>query len=74
MFLGRDCYRTRLEQQGDGEVFVIVWNGIFEAIKLITGKLLNVKVFSKTSSLLCAIGDSKERRHKASVMSLFCVR
>ncbi|KAJ7824290.1 hypothetical protein B0H14DRAFT_2597308 [Mycena olivaceomarginata] len=59
---------------GLDKTFLIVWNGIFEAIKLITGKSLNFKVFSKTSSLLGAIGDSKERRHKASVMSLFCVR
>ncbi|KAJ7764042.1 hypothetical protein DFH07DRAFT_917018 [Mycena maculata] len=41
------------------EAFVVVWNGIFEAIKLITGKLLNFKVFSKKSSLLGAIGDSE---------------
>ncbi|KAJ7779351.1 hypothetical protein DFH07DRAFT_950415 [Mycena maculata] len=41
------------------EAFVIVWNGIFEAIKSITGKLLNFKVFSKKSSLLGAIGDSE---------------
>ncbi|KAJ6450516.1 hypothetical protein C8R45DRAFT_848984 [Mycena sanguinolenta] len=41
------------------EAFVIVWNGIFEVIKLITGKSVNFKVFSKTSSLLGAIGDSE---------------
>ncbi|KAJ7800877.1 hypothetical protein B0H14DRAFT_2615835 [Mycena olivaceomarginata] len=41
------------------EAFVIVWNGIFEAIKLITGKSRNFKVFSKSSSLLGAIGDSE---------------
>ncbi|KAJ7789997.1 hypothetical protein B0H14DRAFT_3161631 [Mycena olivaceomarginata] len=41
------------------EAFVVVWNGIFEAIKLITGKSLNFKVFSKKSSLLGAIGDSE---------------
>jgi hypothetical protein len=36
---------------------VLVWNGIFEAIESITGKAVNFKVFSKTSSLLGAIGD-----------------
>ncbi|KAJ6611295.1 hypothetical protein B0H10DRAFT_1809895 [Mycena sp. CBHHK59/15] len=41
------------------EAFVVVWNGIFEAIKSITGKSLNFKVFSKKSLLLGAIGDSK---------------
>jgi hypothetical protein len=39
------------------EASVVVWNGIFEAIKLIPGKSL--KVFSKKSSLLGAIGDSE---------------
>ncbi|KAF7333760.1 hypothetical protein MVEN_02332700 [Mycena venus] len=41
------------------EAFVVVWNGIFEAIKSITGKSLNFKVFSEKSSLLGAIGDSE---------------
>ncbi|KAJ7915276.1 hypothetical protein B0H13DRAFT_1610650, partial [Mycena leptocephala] len=41
------------------EAFVVVWNGIFEAIKSITGKSLNFKVFSQKSSLLGAIGDSE---------------
>ena len=41
------------------EAFVVVWNGVFEAIKSITGKSLNFKVFSKKSSLLGAIGDSE---------------
>ncbi|KAJ7257980.1 hypothetical protein C8J57DRAFT_1234525 [Mycena rebaudengoi] len=41
------------------ETFVLVWNGIFEAIEKITGKAINFKVFSKASSLLGAIGDSE---------------
>lgn len=41
------------------EAFVVVWNGIFEAIKSITGKSLNFKVFSNKSSLLGVIGDSE---------------
>jgi hypothetical protein len=41
------------------EAFVVVWNGIFEAIKLITGKSFNFKVFSKKSSLLDVIDDSE---------------
>ncbi|KAJ7819553.1 hypothetical protein B0H14DRAFT_2600569 [Mycena olivaceomarginata] len=40
--------------------FVLVWNGIFEAIeKKNTGKAINFKVLSKASSLLGAIGDSE---------------
>ncbi|KAJ7811930.1 hypothetical protein B0H13DRAFT_1926434 [Mycena leptocephala] len=38
-------------------MFVLVWNGIFEAIQTITGQSLNFKVFSKSSSLLGALGD-----------------
>ncbi|KAJ7158444.1 hypothetical protein C8R46DRAFT_1289908 [Mycena filopes] len=41
------------------EAFVLVWNGIFEAVESITGKPVNFKVFSSTSSLLGAIGDSE---------------
>jgi hypothetical protein len=41
------------------DAFVLVWNGIFEAIESITGKAVNFKVFSKTSSLLGAIGDAE---------------
>ncbi|KAJ7491609.1 hypothetical protein B0H11DRAFT_1911874 [Mycena galericulata] len=41
------------------DAFVIVWNGIFEAIKSITGLSLNFKVFSKKFSLLGVIGDSE---------------
>ncbi|KAJ7602245.1 hypothetical protein FB45DRAFT_883501 [Roridomyces roridus] len=41
------------------EAFVLVWNGIFEAIRTITGKALNFKAFSKTSNLLGALGDSE---------------
>ena len=38
---------------------MLVWNGIFDAIATITGKILNFKVFSPNSSLLGAIGDSE---------------
>jgi hypothetical protein len=41
------------------EAFVLVWNGIFEAIETITGKALNFKAFSAKSKLLGAIGDSE---------------
>ncbi|KAJ6601964.1 hypothetical protein DFH09DRAFT_1069509 [Mycena vulgaris] len=41
------------------EAFVLVWNGIFEAITKITGKAIDFKVFSKASSLLGAIGHSE---------------
>ncbi|KAJ7692956.1 hypothetical protein B0H16DRAFT_1849836 [Mycena metata] len=41
------------------EAFVLVWNGIFEAIESITGKAPNFNVFSKTSSLLGVIGDAE---------------
>ena len=47
------------------EAFVLVWNGIFEAIETITGKALNFKVFSKTSSLLGALGDSEGAQAQA---------
>ncbi|KAJ7182639.1 hypothetical protein C8R43DRAFT_1116274 [Mycena crocata] len=39
--------------------FVTVWNGIFDAIKTITGKKLNFKPFSPRSKLLSVIGDSE---------------
>ncbi|KAJ7757308.1 hypothetical protein B0H14DRAFT_3598883 [Mycena olivaceomarginata] len=39
--------------------FVLVWNGIFQAIKTITGHTLNFKAFSPKSKLLGAIGDSE---------------
>ncbi|KAJ7157483.1 hypothetical protein C8R46DRAFT_1294194 [Mycena filopes] len=41
------------------ETFVLVWNGIFDAIEQITGRAVNFKIFSKNSSLLGAIGDSE---------------
>jgi hypothetical protein len=41
------------------EAFVLVWNGIFDAIETITGKKLNFNVFSSKSRLLGAIGDSE---------------
>ncbi|KAJ7856165.1 hypothetical protein B0H13DRAFT_2357492 [Mycena leptocephala] len=41
------------------EAFVLVWNGIFEAIATITGKDLNFRAFSSKSKLLGAIGDSE---------------
>ncbi|KAJ7777643.1 hypothetical protein DFH07DRAFT_766393 [Mycena maculata] len=47
------------------EAFVLVWNGIFEAIETITGKALNFKVFSKSSSLLGALGDSEGAQAQA---------
>ncbi|KAJ7171887.1 hypothetical protein C8R43DRAFT_944427 [Mycena crocata] len=39
--------------------FVMVWNGIFDAIKTITWKKLNFKPFSPRSKLLRMIGDSE---------------
>ncbi|KAF8175301.1 hypothetical protein K438DRAFT_1979860 [Mycena galopus ATCC 62051] len=39
--------------------FVLVWNGIFEAIETITSQKLNFQVFSPKSKLLGAIGDSE---------------
>ncbi|KAJ7756730.1 hypothetical protein B0H14DRAFT_3512057 [Mycena olivaceomarginata] len=39
--------------------FVLVWNGIFQAIETITGHTLNFKAFSPKSKLLGAIGDSE---------------
>ncbi|KAJ7908033.1 hypothetical protein B0H13DRAFT_1879033 [Mycena leptocephala] len=47
------------------EAFVLVWNGIFEAIEALTGKALNFKVFSKTSCLLDALGDSEGAQAQA---------
>jgi hypothetical protein len=47
------------------EAFVLVWNGIFEAIQTITGQSLNFKVFSKSSSLLGALGDSEGAQAQA---------
>ncbi|KAJ7505079.1 hypothetical protein B0H11DRAFT_1980187 [Mycena galericulata] len=41
------------------EAFVLVWNGIFDAIETITGKKLNLKIFSDKSKLLGIIGDSE---------------
>ncbi|KAJ6576380.1 hypothetical protein B0H10DRAFT_2102638 [Mycena sp. CBHHK59/15] len=41
------------------EAFVLVWNGIFDAIETITGKKLNFKLFSPKSKLLGVIGDSE---------------
>ncbi|KAJ7015790.1 hypothetical protein C8F04DRAFT_1365685, partial [Mycena alexandri] len=41
------------------EAFVLVWNGIFDAIHTITGKELNFKVFSPKGRLLGVIGDSE---------------
>ncbi|KAF8146022.1 hypothetical protein K438DRAFT_1628949 [Mycena galopus ATCC 62051] len=41
------------------DTFVLVWNGIFQAIETITGKKLNFKVFFPRSKLLGAIGDSE---------------
>ncbi|KAJ6540912.1 hypothetical protein B0H10DRAFT_2137966 [Mycena sp. CBHHK59/15] len=41
------------------EAFVLVWNGIFDAIETITGKKLNFKLFSPKSKLLGIIGDSE---------------
>ncbi|KAJ7829316.1 hypothetical protein B0H14DRAFT_3144043 [Mycena olivaceomarginata] len=49
----------------DREAFVLVWNGIFEAIQTITGQSLNFKVFSKSSSLLGALGDSEGAQAQA---------
>lgn len=39
--------------------FVMVWNGIFDAIETITTKALNFQLFSPKSKLLGAIGDSE---------------
>ncbi|KAJ7733189.1 hypothetical protein B0H14DRAFT_2639676 [Mycena olivaceomarginata] len=47
------------------EAFVLVWNGIFEAIQTITGQSLNFKVFSKSSSLLGVLGDSEGAQAQA---------
>ncbi|KAF8143762.1 hypothetical protein K438DRAFT_1993568 [Mycena galopus ATCC 62051] len=47
------------------EAFVLIWNGIFEAIQTITGQSLNFKVFSKSSSLLGALGDSEGAQAQA---------
>ncbi|KAJ6454741.1 hypothetical protein C8R47DRAFT_1252140 [Mycena vitilis] len=47
------------------EAFVLVWNGIFQAIESITGTALNFKVFSKTSCLLGALGDSEGAQAQA---------
>ncbi|KAJ7024117.1 hypothetical protein C8F04DRAFT_1401328 [Mycena alexandri] len=41
------------------EAFVLVWNGIFDAIQQITGKAVNFQVFSRSSSLLGVIGDAE---------------
>ncbi|KAJ7511613.1 hypothetical protein B0H11DRAFT_2182944 [Mycena galericulata] len=41
------------------EAFVLVWNGIFDAIETITGKKLNFHIFSPKSKLLGVIGDSE---------------
>ncbi|KAJ7748352.1 hypothetical protein B0H16DRAFT_1888450 [Mycena metata] len=41
------------------EAFVLVWNGIFDAIQRITGKALNFQVFTRSSSLLGVIGDAE---------------
>ncbi|KAF8146377.1 hypothetical protein K438DRAFT_2093770 [Mycena galopus ATCC 62051] len=47
------------------EAFVLVWNGIFEDIQTITGQSLNFKVFSRSSSLLGALGDSEGAQAQA---------
>ncbi|KAJ7744261.1 hypothetical protein DFH07DRAFT_963793 [Mycena maculata] len=47
------------------ESFVLVWIGIFETIQAVTGKTLNFKIFSKTSCLLGAIGDSEGAQAQA---------
>ncbi|KAJ7812272.1 hypothetical protein B0H13DRAFT_1666278 [Mycena leptocephala] len=41
------------------EAFVLVWNGIFDAIDAITRKKLNFNIFAAKSKLLGAIGDSE---------------
>ncbi|KAJ7634204.1 hypothetical protein DFH06DRAFT_1336760 [Mycena polygramma] len=47
------------------EAFVLVWNGIFQAIEAFTGTALNFKVFSKMSCLLGVLGDSEGAQAQA---------
>lgn len=39
--------------------FQLVWDGIFDAVKVLTGKELVFQLFSKSSELMGAIGDAE---------------
>ncbi|KAE9384038.1 hypothetical protein BT96DRAFT_842891, partial [Gymnopus androsaceus JB14] len=45
--------------------FQLVWDGIFDAVKVLTGKELVFRLFSKSSELMGAIGDAEGAQAQA---------